>query len=206
MFLKYLWWKSHLFGVLKSCFKTEIFLHALLWVSTRGFNNKNITHITLHITHGEFFAKNRVSGKCGEIRWNTVTLKNRTTEKQRKPEQTDALRLVCTVIFKYDYGNGAAGTHPLRISQLFKLNVRLKYWNTVEIQWNTVEIRFFATNSLWPTVITSGFLSWHGIAINIDLFQGEYCNWDSSSFGLKLNSLLIVAVVYFFVLWSRERD
>lgn len=33
-----------------------------------------------------------------------------------------------------------------------------------------------------------------------DLCKGEYCNWDSSSFGLKLNSLLIVAVVYFFVL------
>ena len=103
----------------------------------------------MKVTHSEFFAKNRVSGKYGEIRWNTVTQKNRTTEKQRKPEQTDALRLVCTVIFKYDYGNGAAGTHPLRISQLFKLNVRLKYWNTVEIQWNTVEIRFFAKNSLW---------------------------------------------------------
>ena len=41
-----------------------------------------------------------------------------------------------------------APTYPLRISQLFKLNVRLKYWNTVEIQWNTVEIRFFAKNSV----------------------------------------------------------
>ena len=63
--------------------------------------------------------------KYGEIRSHRKTEQH--AEKQRKPEQTDALRLVCTVIFKYDYGNGAAGTHPLRISQLFKLNVRLKY-------------------------------------------------------------------------------
>ena len=71
-----------------------------------------------------FLQKNVFQGntvKYGKI------LSHRTTEKQRKPEQTDALRLVCTVIFKYDYGNGAAGTQPLRISQLFKLNVRLKY-------------------------------------------------------------------------------
>ena len=77
--------------------------------------------------HSEFFAKNfqkkRFSGKYGEI----LTQKNRTTKIQRKPEQMDALCLVCTVMFKYDYGNGAAGTHPpLRISQLFKLQFNFK--------------------------------------------------------------------------------
>lgn len=33
-----------------------------------------------------------------------------------------------------------------------------------------------------------------------DSCKGEYCNWDSSSLGLKLNSLLIAGVVYFFLL------
>ena len=44
------------------------------------------TRVYLRPRHSEFFAKNRVSGKYGEIQSNTVKHKNRKTEKQRKPE------------------------------------------------------------------------------------------------------------------------
>ena len=52
-----------------------------------------------------------------------------------------SVRHIPVVIFKYYYANGAAGIHLLRFSRFSKLNVRLKYCNTVEILWKYSEIQ-----------------------------------------------------------------